>query len=145
MASHITFGRICEVYHKDLEDTIYQICGRRVEQWEMIHTRKDGSIAVYIQEMDQLIRRYENQICAIVKKTKKVIVGFRVPAKPLRFEHWGAREDLSLPDHALCLTTISKASSTNPQHKRHEVYTGSGHRCGVIPYSSVVVVDCLSS
>ena len=23
------------------------------------------------------------------------------------------------------------------QHKRHRVYTGSGHRCGVIPYSSV--------
>ena len=24
-------------------------------------------------------------------------VGFRVPAKPLRFEYWGAHEDLSLP------------------------------------------------
>ena len=24
-------------------------------------------------------------------------VGFRVPAKPLRFEHWGAHEDLSSP------------------------------------------------
>ena len=24
------------------------------------------------------------------------------------------------------------------QHKRHRVYTGSGHRCGVIPYSGVV-------
>ena len=23
------------------------------------------------------------------------------------------------------------------QHKRHRVYTGSGHHCGVIPYSSV--------
>ena len=23
------------------------------------------------------------------------------------------------------------------QHKRHKVYTGSGHHCGVIPYSSV--------
>ena len=33
---------------------------------------------------------------------------------------------------------ISKASSTNSQHKRHKIYTGSGHRCGVIPYSSVV-------
>ena len=28
MAAHITFGRICEVYHKELEKTIYQICGR---------------------------------------------------------------------------------------------------------------------
>ena len=26
----------------------------------------------------------------------------------------------------------------NSQHKRHKVYTGSGHRCGVIPYSGVV-------
>ena len=66
------------------------------------------------------------------------IVGFRVPAKPLRFEHWGAHEDLPLPNHALNLATISKLSSTNPQHKRHEIYTSSGHCCGVIPYSSVV-------
>ena len=40
MAAHITFGRICEVYNKDLEDTVYQICGHRDEQWEMIRTRK---------------------------------------------------------------------------------------------------------
>ena len=25
----------------------------------------------------------------------------------------------------------------NSQHKGHKIYTGSGHRCGVIPYSSV--------
>ena len=66
-----------------------------------------------------------------------VVVGFRVPAKPLRFEHWGAREDLLLPNHALNLATISKASSTNSQHERHKIYTSSGHHCGVIPYSSV--------
>ena len=39
MAAHITMGCIGEVYHKDLKDTIYQICGRRDEQWEMISTR----------------------------------------------------------------------------------------------------------
>ena len=33
---------------------------------------------------------------------------------------------------------ISRANSTNLQHKGHKIYTGSGHRCGVIPYSSVV-------
>ena len=71
-------------------------------------------------------------------------VGFRVPAKPLRSEHWGAHEDSPPPpNHAFTLTEISKPSSTNSQHKRHKIYTGSGHRCGVIPYSSVVVVDCL--
>ena len=28
MAAHIAMGHIGEVYHKDLKDTIYQICGR---------------------------------------------------------------------------------------------------------------------
>ena len=78
-----------------------------------------------------------------VLRFKYLAVGFWVLAKPLRFEHWGAREDLSLTDHALTRFAISKASSTNSQHKGHKIYTGSGHRCGVIPYSSVVVVDCL--
>ena len=70
-------------------------------------------------------------------------VGFRVPAKPLRLEHWGAQEDFPLPNLALSLAAISKLSSMNSQHKRHKIYTGSGHCCGVITYSSVVVVDCL--
>ncbi|KAM3229073.1 hypothetical protein ACQJBY_060163 [Aegilops geniculata] len=63
MAAHITMGRIGDVYHKDLKDTIYQICGRRDEQWEMISTRKDRSIAAFIQELNQHIRRQENQMC----------------------------------------------------------------------------------
>ena len=29
-------------------------------------------------------------------------------------------------------------ASTDPKNTRHKIYTGSGHRCGVIPYSSVV-------
>ena len=48
MAAHIAMGRISEVYHKDHKDTIYQICGRRDEQWEMICTKRDKSIAAYI-------------------------------------------------------------------------------------------------
>ena len=35
-------------------------------------------------------------------------VGYRVPTKPLRFEHWGVREDLLLPNLALNLATIPK-------------------------------------
>ena len=57
MAAHITMGHIGEVYHNDLKDTIYQICGHRDEQWEMISTRKDRSIAAFIQELNQHIRR----------------------------------------------------------------------------------------
>ena len=57
MAAHITIGRSGEVYHKDLKDNIYQICGCRDEQWEMISTRRDRSIAAFIQELNQHIRR----------------------------------------------------------------------------------------
>ena len=60
MVAHITMGRIGEVYHKELKDTIYQICGRRDEQWEMISTKKDRSIAAFIQELNQHIQRQEN-------------------------------------------------------------------------------------
>ena len=62
MAAHIAIGRIGKVYNKDLKDTIYQICGRRDEQWEMICTRRDKSIAAYIQELNQHICRQENQM-----------------------------------------------------------------------------------
>ena len=57
MAAHIAMGRIGEVYHKELKDTIYQICGRRDEKWEMIGTRRDMSIAAFNQELNQHIRR----------------------------------------------------------------------------------------
>ena len=73
MAAHIAMGRIGEVYHKDLKDTIYQICGRRDEQWEMISTRKDKSIADFIQELNQHIRRQENQMCASMIDMKKLM------------------------------------------------------------------------
>ncbi|XBI57052.1 hypothetical protein VPH35_038532 [Triticum aestivum] len=71
MAAHITMGGIGEVYHKDLKDTIYQICGRRDEQWEMISTRKDRSIATFIQELNQHVRCQENQMCAGMIDLKK--------------------------------------------------------------------------
>ena len=71
MAAHITMGHVGEVYHKELKDTIYQICGRRDDQWEMISTKKDGSIAAFIQEQNQHIRRQENQMCADMIDLKK--------------------------------------------------------------------------
>ena len=42
----------------------------------------------------------------------------------------------SLPIHAPKLSRESKLH--DEQHKGHEVYTGLGHQCGVIPYSSEV-------
>ena len=66
-----------------------------------------------------------------------LFVRLRVPAKPLRFELLGVNEDLS--PLARTLAMISRPSSLNPRNRRHaRVYTSSGHRCGVIPYSSVV-------
>ena len=35
-------------------------------------------------------------------------VGYRVPAKPLRFKHWRVREDLLLPYLTLSLAAIAK-------------------------------------
>ena len=73
MAAQITMGRIGEVYHNDLKDTIYQICGRRDEQWEMFSTRKDRSIASFIQELNQHIRHQQNQMCAGMTYLKKAM------------------------------------------------------------------------
>ena len=55
--------------------------------------------------------------------------------RPLRFEHWGVHEDLSPTSSRLEVSQRSRL--LKELHKRHKVYTGSGHCCGVIPYSSV--------
>ena len=89
MAAHITMGHIGEVYHKDLKDTIFQICGRRDEQWEMISTRKDRSVAYFIQEFKQRIRCQENQMCTDMIDLKKA----RTRIKELEEELKPTRED----------------------------------------------------
>ena len=89
MAAHIAMGRIGEVYRKDLKDTIYQICGRRDEHWEMISTRKDRSITSFIQELNQHIRRQENQMCADMIDLKKA----KTRIKELEEELKATRED----------------------------------------------------
>ena len=89
MAAHITMGRIGEFYHKDLNDTIYKICGRRGEQWEMTSTRRYRSIAAFIQELNQHIRRQENQMCADMIDLKKA----KTRIKELEEELKATRED----------------------------------------------------
>ena len=70
-------------------------------------------------------------------------VGFRVPAKPLRFEHWGAREDLPLPNHALTLTAISKdkLDELATQGTQDLYWFGPPLWCNTL--LQCVVVDCL--
>ena len=97
MAAHIAMGRIGEVYHKDLKDTIYQICGRRDEQWEMINTRRDKSIAAYTQELNQHIRRQENQMCASMIDLKKVMTRNMELEEELKNTRDGYEEEIIVP------------------------------------------------
>ncbi|KAF7064248.1 hypothetical protein CFC21_070612 [Triticum aestivum] len=96
MAAHITMGRIEEVYHKDLKDTIYQICGRRDEQWEMISTRRDRSIAACIQELNQHIRRQENQMCAGMIDLKKEMTRILELEEELKSTRDGYEEEMTI-------------------------------------------------
>jgi len=96
MAAHIAMGRIGEVYHKDLKDTIYQICGRRDEQWEMISTRRDRSIAAFIQELNQHIRRQENQMCASMIDLKKVMTRNMELEEELKSTRDGYEEEIAI-------------------------------------------------
>ena len=95
MAAHIAMGRIGEVYHRELKDTIYQICGRRDEQWEMISTKKDGSIAAFIQEQNQHIRRQENQICTDMIELKKAWTKITELEEELKSTRDGYEEEIA--------------------------------------------------
>ena len=93
MAAHITMGRIGKVYHKDLKDTIYQICGRRDEKWEMVSTRRDRSIAAFIQELNRHIRRQENQMCAGMIDLKKAMTRITELEEKLKSTRDGYEEE----------------------------------------------------
>ena len=95
MTTHITMGCIGEVYQKDLKDTIYQICGRRDEQWEMISTRKDRSIAAFIQELNQHIRRQENQMCVGMMDLKKAMTKITELEEELKSTRDGYEEEMT--------------------------------------------------
>ena len=96
MAAHITMGRIGEVYHKDLKDNIYQICGRRDEQWEMISTRRDRSITTFIQELNQHICRQENQMCASMIDLKKAMIKITELEEELKSTRDGYEEEMTI-------------------------------------------------
>ena len=95
MAAHITMGRIGEVYNRELKDTIYQICGHRDEQWEVISTRKDRSIAAFIQELNQHIRRQENQMCAGMTNLKKAMTRITELEEELKSTRDGYEEEIA--------------------------------------------------
>ncbi|SPT16804.1 unnamed protein product [Triticum aestivum] len=96
MAAHIATGRIGEVYKQELKDTIYQICGHRDEQWQMISTRKDRSIAAFIQELNQHIRRQENQMCASMIDLKKAMTRNMELEEELKSTRDGYEEEIAI-------------------------------------------------
>ena len=64
-----------------------------------------------------------------------VVVGFRVPADP-QGSNSGVHAKITPPAYPR-LVASQGSKLHEEQHKGHEVYTSSGHHCGVIPYSSL--------
>ena len=93
MAAHIAMGRIGEVYRNDL---IYHICGRRDEHWEMISTRKDISVASIIQELNQHIRRQENQMCTDMIDLTKARTRIKELEEELKATHEDYEEEIEV-------------------------------------------------
>ena len=63
------------------------------------------------------------------------LVRLRVLADPLG-SNSGVHAEIAPPTY-LCLAASQGSKLHEEQHKGHEVYTSSGHHCGVIPYSSL--------
>ena len=62
-------------------------------------------------------------------------VRFRVPADP-QGSNTGVRVEITPPTYSR-LVASQGSKLHEEQHKGHEVYTSSGHHCGVIPYSNL--------
>ena len=60
----------------------------------MIRTRRDGSIAAYIQEMGDHIRRQENQQIIHMKKIKELMKRNNTLEEELKFTHDGYEEEI---------------------------------------------------
>ena len=96
MAAQIAMGHIGKVYHKDLKDTVYQICGRRDEQWEIVSTRRDWFIVAFIQELNQHIRWQENQMCASMIDLKKAMTRIMEVEEELKSTRDGYEEEIAI-------------------------------------------------
>ncbi|KAI5007540.1 hypothetical protein ZWY2020_051997 [Hordeum vulgare] len=95
IAAQITMGHIGEVYHADLEDTIYQICGRRDDQGEIVITGRDISVASYIQELNQHIQLQENQMYESMDTLQKAMTRIKELEEELKSTRDGYEEEMT--------------------------------------------------
>ena len=61
----------------------------------MISTRKDRSIAAFIQELNQHIRRQENQMCAVMLDLKKAMTKITELEEELKSTRDGYEEEIA--------------------------------------------------
>ena len=62
----------------------------------MINTRRDRSIAAFIQELNQHICRQENQMCASMIDLKKLMAGNMELEEELKSTHDGYKEEITI-------------------------------------------------
>ena len=62
----------------------------------MISTKKDGSIAAFIQEQNQHIRRQENQMCADMLDLKKALTKITELEEELKSTRDGYEEEMTI-------------------------------------------------
>lgn len=94
IAAHAALGRICEEYHKDLKGTPYRMCGRRDHQGEIVRTRDDDTTASYIQDLEEHIRKLENQMHRGMKNTRKLMTRKTELEDELKEAHDGHEEEI---------------------------------------------------
>ena len=73
--------------------------------------------------------------CNTFLRSAFVVFGFQVPTDPL-VSNSEVHAEIAPPTY-LCLVASQGSKLHEERHKGHEVYTSSGHHCGVIPYSSL--------
>ena len=82
-----------------------------------------------------ICRRHPGHCSVVMDRSVIGAVGFRVPVDPCG-SNTRVHAEITPPAYP-CLTASLGSKLHEEQHKGHKIYTGSGHHCGVIPYSSV--------
>ena len=96
IAAHAALGRIRDEYHMDLKGTPFRMCGRRDDKGEIVRTMEDDSIASYIQDLKEHIRRMENEMYCSMRTTKKLMTLKTKLEEELKEAHNEHEEEISV-------------------------------------------------